>query len=96
MRLHAHDLKQTGSAGARTLDPRLKRPLPLFITDDKAECYKHGIPSVAYSPDSCTPQQPHDPGLARLIQTWPILSPAVRAGIVAMIEAATADLPVIP
>ena len=34
-----------------------------------------------------------DEALTALIQRWPDLPPAVRAGIVAMVEAATRDTP---
>jgi hypothetical protein len=35
-----------------------------------------------------TPPQPTDPDLSRLVAAWPDLPPAIRAGIVAMVNAA--------
>jgi hypothetical protein len=36
-------------------------------------------------------ETPIDPDLARLIDSWPALPPAIRAGILAMIDAARTD-----
>jgi hypothetical protein len=36
-----------------------------------------------------TPPKPTDPELAAVVAAWPDLPPAIRAGIVAMVKAAT-------
>ena len=51
--------------------------------------YDDGESSHSVSDSSSTPIEAIDPALERLIEAWPDLPPAVKAGIAAMVQAAT-------
>jgi hypothetical protein len=53
---------------------------------------KSGNMEPGFGPPT-SPPTPTDPKLAGIVAAWPNLPPAVRAGIVAMVEAATQDTP---
>ncbi len=50
-------------------------------------------PTPAVDPATADGFDPTDPRLARLIAAWPALPDAIRAGIVAMVNATDAPLP---
>ena len=47
----------------------------------------------AQPPESATPATPADPDLSTVLAAWPNLPPAIRAGILALIQATKATHP---
>ena len=72
----------------RTPDPRIRNPMPESITDQSTTTYNDGSATPASNPDTLDGNSPGDPDLAAVVEAWPDLPDAIRAGIVAMVEAA--------
>ena len=76
----------------RTSDIRFRKPVPTSISSDTARTCESPSATPSNNPSSkpgnSTANVPDDPDLAVVTDAWPELPAAVRAGIVAMIQAA--------
>ena len=94
-RLAAHSPPVSRLTGSLVLEHgRKKSPGRGNRSSDPEEAYSQEFsdsttPPIAYNPDSPNPKQPEDANLVHLIEAWPNLPHAVRAGIVAMVRAAS-------
>ena len=72
----------------RTPDVQLGKLETYLVSDDKQKTCKNNIPA----PTSRLPQSVlKDPNLSAIIQAWPSLPEAIKAGILAMVKASGQD-----
>ncbi len=68
----------------RTCDLRCRKPLLYSVNPAEGQTCEHG---PEHSADYSAFAASIDPDVAAIIQAWPVLPEAVRAGILAMVEA---------
>ena len=73
----------------RTCDLRSRRPLAAAETSTTKGTCDDGAAATSSSHSSSDENQPLDADLRRLIDAWPKLPDAIRAGILAMVDAVT-------
>ncbi len=71
----------------RTSDLRFRRPLAAAETSTTKGICDDGAATTSSSHSSSDENQPLDADLRRLIDAWPKLPDAIRAGILAMVDA---------
>ena len=66
-------------------------PLPRKLSPETTTVYNGGPESARRYPSSCEQNPAVEPDLAAVMDAWPNLPSAIRAGILAMIESATTN-----
>ena len=79
-----------GGDGIRTHEKRICNPLPGSVTNADTSTSEHAPATPSNSPSSSTATDPPDADLRRVVEAWPELPPAIRAGILAMVQASAA------
>ena len=75
--------------GSRTHDVQLGKPATHFASADESSACKRGNPNPSTIPSSQAQNEGIDVRLQQIIDSWPSLPEAVRAGIVVMVEVAS-------
>ncbi len=72
----------------RTFDPLIKSQTGAVENKGLTAHPPHHAPQSVANP---APNAPADPELAAVVATWPTLPPAIRAGVLAIVRAATPE-----